>query len=95
MLVRFGIELATVYKGSTPSLAYDGERENVMFNATDAAKRYLKADAHHWNMGSGAPTRRRGFLRACGRAHGREAVERGGAVRRTNVRGARVGTDFC
>lgn len=62
MLVRFGIELTPVHKGSTPSLAYDGERENVMFNATDAAKRYLKADAHHWNMGSGGTHSKAWFL---------------------------------
>jgi hypothetical protein len=62
MLAWFGIELTPVHKGSTPSLAYDGERENIMFNATDAAKRYLKADAHHWNMGSGGTHSKAWFL---------------------------------
>jgi hypothetical protein len=62
MLVRYGVELAPLHKGSTPSLAYDGHRENVVFNATDAAKRYLKADAHHWNMGSGGTHSKAWFL---------------------------------
>jgi hypothetical protein len=62
MLVRYGVELTPLHKGSTPSLAYDGHRENVVFNATDAAKRYLKADAHHWNMGSGGTHSKAWFL---------------------------------
>jgi hypothetical protein len=93
MLVRYGVELTPLHKGSTPSLAYDGHRENVVFNATDAAKRYLKADGtplehgKRWHSLEGVvPTER------AGRAHGREAVEQSGAVRRANVRGARVGT---
>lgn len=62
MFVRFGIELTPARNGSTASLAYDGHRENVPFNATDAAKRYLKADAHHWNMGSGGTHSKAWFL---------------------------------
>lgn len=62
MLLRYSVELTPLHKGSTPSLAYDGHRENVVFNATDAAKRYLKADAHHWNMGSGGTHSKAWFL---------------------------------
>jgi hypothetical protein len=62
MFVRFGIELTPARNGSTASLAYDGHRENMPFNATDAAKRYLKADAHHWNMGSGGTHSKAWFL---------------------------------
>jgi len=62
MLAKYSIELAPLSKGSTGWISYAGHRESVQFNATDAARRYLGADAHHWNIGSGGTHSKAWFL---------------------------------
>lgn len=44
------------------NLAFDGETENVSFNATDAYKRYLAVGYWDWALGSGATHTRGWFL---------------------------------
>ena len=47
----------------TVSLAIDGHRENIKFDATAAFKRYLPASAWQWELGSGV-THSRGWMLA-------------------------------
>jgi hypothetical protein len=62
MFTRNGVTLAPELKGGTPHLSLGTIRENVKFNATDAARDYLGVDAHHWDTGSGGTHSKSWFL---------------------------------
>lgn len=62
MFTRNGVTLAPQHKGGTPHLSLGTIRENVKFNATDAARNYLDVDAHHWDTGSGGTHSKAWFL---------------------------------
>jgi hypothetical protein len=62
MFTRNGVTLAPEQKGGTPHLSLGTIRENVKFNATDAARDYLGVDAHHWDTGSGGTHSKAWFL---------------------------------